>query len=77
MANRKEYAQLSKSVYDKTSIPVNWTQVKVDSNSKNGFQGAIYKNEKTGEYVVAYASSSDPQDWLYENFNNVMYEIIP
>ncbi|MFA6989511.1 MAG: hypothetical protein WC197_05520, partial [Candidatus Gastranaerophilaceae bacterium] len=77
MTARKEYAQLSKSIYDKTSLPANWTQVKVDSNSKNGFQGTIYQNAKTGEYVVAYASSSNPQYWLYENFNNVMYETIP
>ena len=66
MANyRLDYqlAQMSNGVYGSPSGRVEgWTVVKEQSNPANGFAVAAYRNNTTGDVVIAYRGTNDTKD---------------
>jgi len=59
-----KYAYLSNRIYDDTSadennkIEHNWQTIDIDENSPNGFKAGLFRNVKTGEYIVAYGGTT-------------------
>lgn len=80
MASVQDYAALSQAVYDgpgsaKTPLPAGWVKIAEsktqsgNAGSTNGYFGAAYKNESTGEIVIANRGSrlskeGFKQDWF-------------
>ncbi len=47
-----------------------WDLVEGDRNRSTGFAYKLFKNPRTGDYVLAFAGTDDLQDWL-NNFSQV------
>lgn len=69
MASIKDMAIVSHLVYDDGEIESeNWNVWGGIINISSGFQAAVYKNNDTGEAVVAYRGSDEfGKDWTLDN----------
>lgn len=68
-----EYMQFSTRVYDAAAVnsidvPGGWTQVDWVPDTASGFSAGIFRNDSTGEFVIAYTGTNssvmDPLSWL-------------
>ncbi|MBI3777224.1 MAG: DUF2974 domain-containing protein, partial [Gammaproteobacteria bacterium] len=64
--NVNTYAALAGDVYNDAGAPEGWTRLEMPggltANSENGFYAAAYKNDESGEIVVAYRGTDELQD---------------
>jgi len=71
MASPSEYAALSQAVYagpGSTEAPSGWSKIDESKPSTNGYFGAAYKNDTTGEIVVANRGSRLTRAGLREDW---------
>jgi hypothetical protein len=70
-----EYAELAHAAYDEKASPPGWHRLEaaeleaagLDPNTFNtpetGFKAALFRNEATGEFALAFAGTEDGTDW--------------
>lgn len=71
-----EYAQLAQAAYDSNASPPGWHRLEaaeleaagLDPSAfgtpETGFKAALFRNEESGEFVLAFAGTEDGRDWL-------------
>lgn len=63
------------SVQNTIPIPIGWTELAKRQNDSSGFTASAYKNDVTGEIVIAYTGTTfesfgnDVGDWLTNAFS--------
>ena len=73
MVSRLEYALLARATYEdnKKDIPKNWEVINTYESDTSDFAGTAYRNNITGDIVVAYRGTDSDwkniQDWTQNN----------
>ncbi len=73
-----KYAYLSNRIYqdtpeDEGKVEQNWKTIDIFDDYVNGFKAGLYKNETTGEYIVAYGGTTANS---YDSFLGKTYDAI-
>lgn len=82
MVSRLEYALLARATYEdnKKDIPKNWEVINTYESDTSDFAGTAYRNNITGDIVVAYRGTDSDwkniQDWTQNNLT-IAFNKIP